>query len=259
MKIRGVLLDLDGTVYHGTKEVPGAADFVRYLRENEVACLFLTNRSTRTAEQICQQLRTHAIPCNVSDILTSGQAAAQMLRGQRIYVIGEEGLSEELRREGVSLTQERPQAVVVGLDRGFTYEKLATACRLIREGARFVATNTDAVMNVENGLIPGAGSLVAAIATGSGVSPEVIGKPEPTLIRMGMHRLGLRPEETVVIGDNLATDIVAASRASVRSVLLLTGVSSRSDLATASLKPTWIAEAYPALHRLFYELLGTSE
>ncbi|MGH2551500.1 MAG: HAD-IIA family hydrolase, partial [Thermomicrobiales bacterium] len=128
-------------------------------------------------------------------------------------------------------------AVVIGLDLEFTYAKLKRGNKAIRAGAAFVATNADATLPTEEGLVPGAGSVVAALQTASGVTPVMIGKPEPTTILMSAKAMGLEPSDCVMIGDRLDTDILAGSRAGTLTALVLTGVSTRDEIATAEALP----------------------
>jgi 4-nitrophenyl phosphatase len=251
-KYTTLLLDLDGTVYAGDAEVPGAADFIRRCEAAGVRCLFVTNRSNRTREVVVEQLLSYGIPCEVERVVTTAIATARYLGSGSAYVVGEHGLEAALRDQGIRITADDPDAVVVSIDRQFTYDKLKTACRLIHAGAKFVATNTDAFLKIEDGIVPGSGSIVAAVRTGSARDPIVIGKPEPLLYDMALAIGGATPAETLVVGDNLATDIGAAVKAGMDSVLLLTGVSSRKDLIPGAPVPTYVAENYAALAAIVF-------
>ena len=245
--IKGVILDLDGTVYRGNEEVPGAARCVARLRERDIRCLFVTNRANRTPATVVDHLRGYGIDCSPADVLTSAEATALHLGRGSVYPIGEDGLLQALKQHGMTLDDQAPDYVVVSFDRGFTYEKLRTACSLIARGARFIATNPDKALRTETGLSPGTGAIVAAVAAGSGVDPVMIGKPERRIMDLAVQRLGLKHDDVICVGDNLDTDILASHNAGLRSVLILTGVSSREDLAHASCKPTWVVETYDEL------------
>ena len=147
----------------------------------------------------------------------------------------------------VQYGEEQPDAVVVGLDLGFTYDKLKAAHIALQRGAHFIATNADTTLPTEDGLVPGAGSIIAALAAASGRQPIVIGKPETPMLEMAMLRMGTRPEETVMIGDRLDTDILAGERAGMPTVLVLTGVSTRDDLADAEALPDVVVSDLPSL------------
>jgi 4-nitrophenyl phosphatase len=147
----------------------------------------------------------------------------------------------------VQYGEERPAAVVIGLDFGFTYDKLKAGFDALQQGALFIATNADTTLPTETGLVPGAGSIVAALAAASGQQPVVIGKPQTPMLEMAMLRMGVKPEETVMIGDRLDTDILAGERAGLLTVLVLTGVSTRDDLATAEALPDLVVSDLPSL------------
>jgi len=140
--------------------------------------------------------------------------------------------------------------VIVSFDRTFDYHKLSVATRLIERGAQFVATNTDRALRLENGIAPGTGSLVAAVEAATGVAPLVIGKPERPLFEMVLKEMGLAGADVIAVGDNLETDIPAGAAAGMRTVLILTGISTRADLAHARVPPTWVVETFAELRAL---------
>jgi HAD superfamily hydrolase (TIGR01457 family) len=248
--IRGVILDLDGTVYRGADEVPGAAECVARHRARGGRCLFVTNRANRTPEAVAAHLRGYGIDCGREDVLTSAQATALFLKHGTYYPIGEDGLVRALEEQGLTRDDRAPDYVVVSFDRGFTYDKLCTACGLIAAGARFIATNPDRALRTETGMSPGTGAIVAAVEAGSGARPLIIGKPERRIMDLALERMGLRREEAVCVGDNLDTDIRAGHHAGIRSVLILTGVTRREDIARATHAPTWVVESYAELDTL---------
>ncbi len=245
--IGGLLFDLDGTVYRGSDPIPGAADFLRRARAAGLDCLFVTNRANRTPEAVALQLNAMGIDCEPERILTSAQATAAYLGPCRVYCLGEEGLRQALAEGGSRLVEDAPDAVVVSYDRGLTYDKLCKAARFILAGARFVGTNPDPVITLEDGPAPETGMTLAALVAVTGRRPEIVGKPERAIIDSAVARLARRRDELVVVGDNIATDILAAQNAGLRSALILTGVSTRADLAAAAAPPTWIAEDYGEL------------
>ncbi len=245
-----MIVDLDGTLYRGREAVPGSADFIHLARARGWHILFMTNRANRSAAMVARQLRRLGMPCGVEDVFTSAQAAGACLAHQRIFMIGEQPMRVELERAGCALTERDVETVLVGLDRKFNYRKLTQAVRLIRGGARFVATNPDKALLLDDGWCPGTGAIVAAVAAASGVEPLVIGKPERRMVDLALQRFGASRHQALMIGDNLETDIAAGNAAGVRSVLLLTGVSSRQDAVSSAVRPTWIAEDYNALTRL---------
>lgn len=244
---KGYLLDLDGTIFRGSEAIPGAAAWISYLKERGIPYLYLTNNSSASPEQVARRLCAMGIEADPRDVYTSSMATAAYLReraaaGTRVYMIGEEGLREELTASGFVLTDEAPDYVVVGIDRSFTYEKLATAARVVRGGAILVATNADAALPTESGLYPGSGSLVAAVSVAAAAQPVVIGKPQPIIVRYALERLGTKAGETLIVGDNLYTDIEAGANAGLDSLLVLTGYSTRAEAASHPVRPTYIAE-----------------
>lgn len=247
MKIRGLILDLDGTVYYGKKPVKGAVNFIRLMQKNGIKCLFVTNRANRTPFKIRNQLVSMGIPCKASEILTASQATAQYLPKGKVYFIGEWGLERELLREGHTITDENPDYVVVSFDRRFNFAKLYKACNLIIRGAKFVATNTDKSLVMDDTISPGTGSLAASIETACGIKPLVVGKPQKRIMNMALKKLELQAKEVVAIGDNITTDVLAGHAAGMRTALLLTGVSKRNDVSKSRIKPTWVVENYKEL------------
>jgi 4-nitrophenyl phosphatase len=245
-RYRGYLLDLDGTLYQGEQAIKGAQIFVGRLREQGIPHLYLTNNSSRTPEQVAAKLRRLGFPAEAEQVFTSAQSAARHLTGNgdrpRVYVIGEEGLRSALQDAGCRLVQEKADAVVVGIDRQFSYEKLKRACLAIRAGARFIGTNGDRVIPSEEGLLPGNGSLCAAITAATGVNPVFTGKPEPLIFQYALEILGTSPEETLVVGDNLETDIRGGRDAGMATLLVFTGVTAPEDYQSSAIRATHAVE-----------------
>lgn len=245
--LRGVLIDLDGVVYTGREPIPGAAGFLAEARRRGLPFLLVTNNSTTSPERVAERLSAMHIDVEPGEILTSAQAAVAYVRaraasGARVRIVGEAGLQQAAEEEGLSVVGDGETTadwVIAGLDRAFTYEKLTAATRAIMGGARFVATNADALLPVEGGqVLPGAGTIVAAIRTATAVEPVVVGKPEPGLFEHGLRRLGgLSPERAAMIGDRLDTDVVGGRRAGLRTILVLTGVTTRAEAAAAIPQP----------------------
>jgi 4-nitrophenyl phosphatase len=249
---RGLLVDLDGVVYHGDRVLPGAPPFFRFLRERGIPFLLTTNNSTLGPHQYVEKLARMDIDVADHDVLGSADATASYLRqqgptGARVYVIGEEGLKSSIEAAGLVLADTDVQYVVVGLDRDLTYQKLTTAVRLVRGGAHFVGPNPDTTLPMDDGVIPGAGSFQAAITAASGVRPLIIGKPEPTMLLIGCERIGTAPADTAILGDRLDTDIVGGQRAGLQTILVLTGVSTLSDVDNSEVKPKYVFADLPEL------------
>jgi 4-nitrophenyl phosphatase len=220
------IFDMDGVLFCGDTPVPGAVQTLYELRRRGSVVRFLTNNSTKTREHNAQILRGMGFEAHAEEVFTSAIATARFLKGSRAWVLGEPGLFEELHAGGVEVVTDGDAGwVVVGLQRNLTYDQIDEAQWRIRSGARFLATNRDATYPVEKRVRPGAGMVVAAVAAAAEREPDVvIGKPEPTMVRMILDEAGADPSEALVIGDRLDTDIECARRAGCDSVLVLTGV-----------------------------------
>lgn len=232
--VGGLLIDLDGTLFHGGRMIHGADLLIAALRRAELPFLFVTNNSSRTPAAVAAHLRGMGIEAKAEEVCTSSMAAARYIAeespGATVAILGEEGLIQACSEAGLRLVSEAPQYVVQGIDRSFTYESLARASRWIREGAKFVLTNPDLMLPSDDGVMPGAGTLGAAIEAASGVAPVVIGKPESHLITYATAMLGIKTGEAVVVGDNMRTDISAGARAGCRTILVLTGLTTQDNL-----------------------------
>jgi HAD superfamily hydrolase (TIGR01457 family) len=245
-ELKGVLIDLDGVVYTGRDPIPGAERFLNEARRRGLKLLLVTNNSTTSPELVAERLRGMRIEVQPDEILTSAQAAVGYVRrhaapGATVRIVGEAGLRQAAEEEGLVVVDGEASSewVIAGLDRAFTYAKLAAATRAIMAGAHFVATNADALLPVEGGqVVPGAGTMIAAIKTATAVEPVVVGKPEPGLFEHGLRRLGdLAPHQAAMIGDRLDTDVVGGRRAGLRTILVLSGVTSRAEADAATPPP----------------------
>ncbi|PZD93662.1 TIGR01457 family HAD-type hydrolase [Paenibacillus sambharensis] len=237
---QGLLIDLDGTLFHGPVMIDGADRFIRLLKELELPYLFVTNNSSASPETVAGRMQAMGIPAEPDDVCTSAQGAAAYIAGEKpgakVAVIGEEGLLEAVRGAGLAVDYQSPDYVLQGIDRQLTYDKVAEAVRLIRAGAGSIMTNPDLLLPSEGGFIPGAGSIGAMIKAASAAEPVVIGKPSPILMNVALQRLGISAENALVIGDNLATDIAAGNNAGCRSLLVMTGITNRDNYETLRLQ-----------------------
>lgn len=246
---RGFVFDMDGVLYRGDRLLPGVQAALDAIELRDRRFVLATNNSMSSPASYVAKLEKMGITVQAEAIVTAGMATRDYLietlrPGAGIFVVGMPGLREQLFEDSpfhpVQYGEEEPAAVVVGLDLGFDYAKLKAANEAIRAGALFVATNTDATLPTEGGLVPGAGSIVAAVQTASGTNPVAIGKPETPLMEQALRRMGVVADESVMIGDRLDTDILAGQRAGMLTVLVLTGVSTRDDIATAPAAPDLI-------------------
>lgn len=254
--IKNLIIDMDGVVYRGHRPLAGAREFLHHLEEKETAHILVTNNSTRTPEEYVAVLKEMGIEVSPRRILTSALATADYLRNllpqeARLYLIGEEGLYSALAAQGFQFGERDVEAVVVGMDRQLTYEKLKTATVAIRQGARFVGTNPDKSFPAEETILPGAGVILAAMEAATGVQPILIGKPEPTLFQIALQSMGATEKETAVIGDRLETDILGGQRCGLTTILLLTGISQQQDLETSDIRPDYVFQDLIHLNEAF--------
>lgn len=245
-----VIADLDGVVYLGDRPIPGAVEAVVELRRRGVPVVFATNNASRRAAEVARLLTGLGIPAQESDVLTSAHAAAQVVAarqppGTPVLVIGADALREEVEAAGlrpVARADDAPPVVIQGYGPAVGWADLAEASVAIRNGATWVATNTDATLPSPRGPLPGNGSLVAALRTALDREPDlVIGKPQPELFHAAVRQAGAR--RPLVVGDRLDTDIAGAQRAGLDSLLVLTGVTDPELLRTAppDRRPTYVA------------------
>jgi 4-nitrophenyl phosphatase len=259
--IHDLLIDLDGVLYRGSTALPGASDFIRFLRDRDIGFRLITNNATLTQEQYVNRLRGMDIPVDADELFTSALAtglylARQGAGGGTAFVIGEDGLREALIENGLQLTEEGADWVVVGLDRKATYDRLARAALAVEAGARFVGSNPDLSFPTEAGLVPGAGALQGVITATTGVEPVVIGKPQPLMFELAIEQLGGSRETTAMLGDRLDTDIDGAEVVGIASIMVLTGVSTRADLERSAVQPALVVDDLPGLMDIWTKSLG---
>lgn len=257
----GFIIDMDGVLWQGNQPLPGITAFFTALRSTQIPFVLATNNASLTQQQYVEKLAAMGVKIHLNEVLTSSMATARYLKEnlpadqRKVYVIGEQGLIDPLLQQGFEVTATYYPAepelnntdiwadiVVSGLDRKLSWDKLATATLNIRAGAAFYATNADTTLPTELGEVMGNGGVLAALTAATGISPIVIGKPEPILYQQAFEILGTHQHNTIAIGDRLDTDILGAVNAGIRSIMVLTGVSSVADLADVSYQPDWIME-----------------
>lgn len=222
-------IDLDGVVWRGPETVPGAPEAIATLRDAGAPLAFVTNSALRTPEQVGTKLAEHGVPDAADLVVTSAMAAAWLIEpGERVVMVGSDGLHGAIEARGAEVVAEGPaDAVIVGLTHSFDYDDMARAMTAIRAGARFIATNDDSTFPDADRLLPGNGAIVAAVATAAGSEPIVAGKPHDTIAGMVRERLG---PEGVMVGDRPETDGLFARALGYRFGLVLTGVTTAEDL-----------------------------
>jgi 4-nitrophenyl phosphatase len=255
--VRAVLFDMDGVIYVGKRPLPGVQGMLDYLDATGRGWLCITNNASMTSQQFAGKLAAMGIRVAPEHILGSSEATAQWLAEQvacgwpqgKVYVMGMEGLRAALTGKGFELTADPFDAtyVVSGAKFDLTFNDLADAALGIRNGARFIGTNGDLTFPSERGQIPGAGSVLALLTAATGVQPIVIGKPNPPLYTIAMHRLGVHAEETLMVGDRHDTDILGALALGLKTTAVLTGISTQEELDAHPQKPHLIARDLPML------------
>jgi len=238
---------MDGVIYRGSKPINGAPEFIRTLQEWNKPYVFLTNNSGYTPFDIVRKLATFDVITTEDHIYTCAQATADWVKQQnpecKAYVIGEPALNEALYNVGVSVVQNDPDFVIIGEGRSYTAETLEKAQRFILKGAHLISTNLDTWCPTDSGPRPGCGAIVALLEAATGKKAYHVGKPNPYIFRKGRTMLGLRTEDTVMIGDTMETDIKGATDLDFKSVLVLTGSTTEQDVKSYPFKPTYIVTA----------------
>lgn len=248
--IKALILDMDGVLWKGDAPIGDLPATFKRIRERGLKFVFATNNGTKTPEEYRDKLAGLGVEIEPAQAVTSALGIAFMMsqkhpRGTKVFMIGEEGIRVALEEKGLQVVgvEDAPQAeaVVMGIDRGINFDKIAEATLLVRAGVPFYTTNTDRTFPTPRGEIPGSGAWVSVVVTATGVEPQVAGKPFPYLIELALERLGTSKEETLVVGDRLETDIAAGQAVGCPTALVLSGVSKLED--AKGWNPTIIAES----------------
>ncbi len=249
-QLRGLILDMDGVIWKKYQPLGDLRAIFKRIADHGWDVLLATNNSTQTPEHYGELLAKFGVVLSPWQIINSSQAAAQHLsethpQGGAVHIIGEDGLRQALAKTGfqdANNNEEDILAVVVGLDLTVNYQKIHHAAKLIRAGVPFIATNPDKTFPTPQGLAPGAGTIIAALEAASGMKAKVIGKPQSDMYQIALKRMGISPEETLVIGDRLETDIAGAQNAGCHSALVLSGVTTLEEAQTWRPAPNIIAQ-----------------
>jgi NagD protein len=232
-EIRSWLMDMDGVLVREEQAIPGADQFITRLRERGRPFLLLTNNSIYTRRDLAARLAANGIEVPEEAIWTSALATARFLEDQRpegsAFVIGEAGLTTALHDAGYTLTERAPDYVVLGETRTYSFERITRAIRLIAAGARFIATNPDAIGPTPDGPLPATGSVAALISHATGVEPYFVGKPNPLMMRSALNTIDAHSETAAMVGDRMDTDVVSGLEAGMETILVLTGVTTREE------------------------------
>jgi NagD protein len=245
--IESWLTDMDGVLIYEGVPIPGADAFIKRLRESERPFLVLTNNSMYTPRDLQARLSRMDLDVPADHIWTSALATAQFLDDQRpagtAYVIGEAGLTTALHDIGYVLTDAEPDYVVLGETRTYSFEALAKAIRLIKAGARFIATNPDETGPSPEGVLPATGSVAALITRATGREPYYVGKPNPLMMRAGLNTIGAHSETSAMIGDRMDTDVLAGLEAGMETFLVLTGVTEPDKIERFPYRPSTVVNS----------------
>jgi len=246
----GYIFDLDGTIYLGEKLIPGAGETIERLKSLSKKIIYLSNKPLQTREDYAAKLTRLGIPTRAEEVINSSLVMARWLSGESpgatIYVIGEAPLIQELVRAGFRISEKagKIQYVIASFDRTFDYRKLNIALQAIKKGAHFVATNPDRTCPVEGGEIPDCAAMIGAVEGTTGKKVEtVVGKPSDTMIRVAVDYMGLLPQDCVLVGDRLETDMVMGKKAGMAAALVLTGVTTRERLTYSDIQPDYVWES----------------
>ncbi|MFZ3070350.1 MAG: HAD-IIA family hydrolase [Anaerolineaceae bacterium] len=250
-QVRGLILDMDGVVWHDSEPIGDLPEIFKGISDMDLKVVFATNNATKTVGEYQEKLLGFGVKIQPEQIITSAEAAANYLKahfpqGSYVYVVGSPSLKRVILHKGFQVASEEDfqlaNMVVVGLDTSITYDRIRNAALLVRSGAPFIATNADATYPTPQGLYPGAGTMVSAIATASGQEPLVIGKPFTAMYEHAFEVLGTTPEQTFGIGDRLETDVASAQSAGCLAGLVLSGVSTLEEASLWSPAPDLIAK-----------------
>ena len=254
------LLDMDGTIYLSDRLFDQVPEFLDFVKQIGGRCLFLTNNSSRGVEGYIEKMRRFGIETVREDFLTSVDATIaylhQQLAGKKCYVFGTKSFYAQLHSAGISVTdrlEDDVDVLLCGFDTELTFQKLEDACILLQRGVEFVATNPDWVCPTWYGSVPDCGSVCEMLFRATGKRPKVIGKPQPEMVYLALQRTGFAPEQAVMVGDRLYTDIACGVNAGIDTVFVLSGEGTEKDIETYQIHPTWVMPHISELYRKMEE------
>ncbi len=244
---KAYFLDLDGTVYRGKSAIREAVRFIHYLQSKGIEPFFVTNNASMTQAQLQERLANMNIQTTEEQIITSSIVAANYIAkhfpNKEVFMIGEIGLEVALKDKGIPITQDLAEVVVMGIDRQINYEKLATACLSIRDGATFLSTNSDHAFPTERGFLPGNGAFTKLVEHSTGKAPLFLGKPQPLILEIIQQKYGFEKEEMIMIGDNYQTDILTGIQFGIDTAHVNTGVNRTEEVRMMEKQPTYFLES----------------
>ncbi len=249
------LLDMDGTIYNENQIFEGTLDFLAQIERNGGRYMFITNNSSKSVEDYVHKVNAMGIRADASHFFTSGQATAFYLKehypGQTVYCMGTRSLIRELSESGISVVTEvddRATVVLIGFDTESTSEKIRNTCIMLGRDVAYLATNPDLVCPVSFGYIPDCGSMSIMLKNATGKTPFFIGKPEPIMVDCVLKKLFMKPEDAVIVGDRLYTDIATGKNAGVDTICVLSGEATLQDIEDGTVSPTWIFDSVKEIY-----------
>lgn len=255
-KITALILDMDGVLWRDNEPIGDLPSIFSAIKKHSLKYIFLTNNSSKSPESYQRKLARFGVHVDLDSIITSSQAVSILVKnkypeGGPVFIIGEEGLQSALKSQGFYPQEKNALAVITGLDRSINYEKLSIATLLIRNGVGFFGTNPDRTYPSPKGLVPGAGAILEFLKVASGVSPIIAGKPKPFLFRLALKKMGVKPEETLSVGDRIETDLVGGRVSGCQTAMVKSGVATLDDLKQSREKADFV---FPDLSTLVTEL-----
>lgn len=254
---KGFICDMDGVIYHGNKILPGVAEFIQWLHDEDKEYLFLTNNSGSTPRELQNKLSRMGLDISEEHFYTSALATAAFLKEQSpgcsVYAIGEAGLFNALYDAGITMNDVNPDYVVVGEGKTYSLDTLTKATNLVLGGARLIGANSDVSGPVENGIAPACGALVAPIEIATGTKAYFCGKPNPLMMRTGLKLLHCHSAEAVMVGDRMDTDVISGLESGMSTVLVLSGISTQETLKAYAYRPSIVLDGVGDIVRLAQE------
>ena len=240
----GYICDMDGVIYHGDRLLPGAKEFVEWLYRENKNSLFLTNASGKTPKELQQKLGRMGLDVDEKHFYTSALATAKFVSSQKpncsAYVIGDPGLFLALSEAGITNNSVNPDYVIIGETNNYNYENICQAVHHVQNGAKLVGTNTDLTGPTEQGIVPACRALIAPIELTTGKQAYFVGKPNPLMMRTGLQLLGVHSQDAAIIGDRMDTDIIAGIETGLDTCLVLSGVTSKTEMEEYPYRPRLI-------------------
>lgn len=243
---KGFICDMDGVLYHGNRMLPGAAEFVDWLKRENKEYLFLTNNSGCTPRELQQKLSRMGMDVAPEHFYTSALATAAFIREQApgcsVYAIGEAGLLNALYDAGITMNDVNPDYVIMGEGKAYSLDSLTKATNLVLKGAKLIGANSDISGPIENGIAPACRALVAPVELATGKKAYFCGKPNPLMMRTGLNLLGCHCSEAVMVGDRMDTDVISGMECGMSTVLVLSGVSTRDTVSAYAYRPSMVLD-----------------